>query len=468
MENENIDVQSLEYALTFKTSEDFQKCVDEHPEIERLEDLRDNYYRIHNRYVNLKQNKKINPITFKKVKFNWENLKTKDDFQKFIDDNHIESSSVIWKKYSGFASRAKRLGIKILDLKFHNVPDKYELVTVEDANKFVKDHNINSLNDLKEKYHEEFLLFRNVRDDIEFPYSTLSWKDFKSVEDIQDFIVKNNIKSRTELFKKFPGLLSKIKSLSILDKLEFIEDKPILKYKIKDRFKTVEDINKYISEKGIRTRSQFKKLEDGNCILGYAWRLGWKIKFPEGTRDLSEYKTKEDFQAYIEEHKIQSPSELKKKDSGIYSRMYKKGFNKDVKYVGTRNRSYVETKVAKKLDELGIEYIEQATFSDLKDKGRLRIDFLIESKKLMLEPGDIQHLTPIKQVVGEVFNTLQKHDEMKRNYCKKNGYTIIYYFENGFKKYVSDEEFKRLVSEYPGECYTEETFDQMFDRILSL
>jgi hypothetical protein len=146
MENENIDVQSLEYALTFKTSEDFQKFVDEHPEIERLEDLRDNYYRIHNRYVNLKQNKKIKPITFKKVKFNWENLKTKDDFQRFIDDNKIESSSVIWKKYSGFASRAKRLGIRILDLKFHHVPDKYELVTVEDANKFVKDHNINSLN----------------------------------------------------------------------------------------------------------------------------------------------------------------------------------------------------------------------------------------------------------------------------------------------------------------------------------
>ena len=86
----------------------------------------------------------------------------------------------------------------------------------------------------------------------------------------------------------------------------------------------------------------------------------------------------------------------------------------------------------------------------------------------MIEPGDIQHLKHIEHHVGEDFETIQRHDKMKRDYCKKIGYTMIYYFENGFKKYVNDEEFKRLVSEYPGECYTKETFDQMFKRILSL
>ena len=397
----------------------------------------------------------------RKIKVSWKDYNTKDDFQKFIDENHIESSTVLWKNYIGLVARAKRLGINVgKDLDYH----KKSSVTLEEANKFVKDNNIRSLSELNRKYHEQYLLFVKVRKNIEFPFEEISWEGY-TVEKIQDFINDEGIKSRKEFMERYPTLYWGCHRKDFMKDLVFEKDSAFVKYKLKERFNSVEDIHSYLAETGITRFKQLNSTEEGKAIRNYAYRMGWKIEFLEKPNSWTDYNTKEDFQKYIDENHIQCPAELSR---GFYNRMHDLGFHKEVTYTRDRKRSTLEIKVAKKLEELGIEFEEQVTFSDLKDKARLRIDFIIRSKKLMIEPGDIQHLKHIEHHVGEDFETIQRHDKMKRDYCKKIGYTMIYYFENGFKKYVNDEEFKRLVSEYPGECYTKETFDQMFERILSL
>ena len=247
----------------------------------------------------------------------------------------------------------------------------------------------------------------------------------------------------------------------------FEDDRPFIKYNIKQRFKSINDINEYLSKNNITRYSQLTSTEEGRSIFDYAHRMGWKIKFSYLSKYFN-YNTKEDFQNYIDINNIRSPGEFKKINNGIYNRMNRLGLHKQVKYPEPVRRSLLEIMVAKELDKIGVEYLEQETFPDLKDKALLKIDFLIESKKLVLEPGGIQHLAPCGFVDEKKFKILQKHDKMKRDYFNKKGYTILYLFKNDHPNLVNNEEFNKLVDEYPGECYVVDEIDKFINRIISI
>jgi hypothetical protein len=57
---------------------------------------------------------------------------------------------------------------------------------------------------------------------------------------------------------------------------------------------------------------------------------------------------------------------------------------------------------------------------------------------------------------------------MKRDYFNKKGYTILYLFKNDHPNLVSNEEFNKLVDEYPGECYVVDEIDKFINRIISI
>jgi len=464
---ENIDEHSLEFAQTLKTEEDFQNFVDTHPEIERSIDLRKKYYHIDRRFYNLKRDGILDKdfsIKYKIMLFDWSDYNTKEDFQRFIDENNIESSSVIYEKFGGLAKRASRLKIKLYELKYHieNLSN-----IIEDANKFIKENNIISFKHLEMSYPNKAKEFLVVKKYIDFKIKKDSqWNDYTTAEKVQDFIDSHDIKSRTKFKKSYPGFFNQCVKLDILNLLTFEEDKHFIKYKIKERFKTIEDVYKFLDENGISKSSQLDSTEEGRSIHWFARTNGWKIEFSGKPKDWSDYNTENDFQKFIDENDIRSASEFHEKFTGMYSRLSRLKLNKKVKYPESPGKSTLEIRVSKELDKLGIVYLEQETFPDLKDKSLLKVDFLIESKKLILEPGGEQHLVPCGLVMGERFETLQKHDEMKRKYFKEKGYTILYLFSNS-RKDISDKEFKRLVKEYPGECYTLDNFDSFINRILS-
>ena len=91
-------------------------------------------------------------------------------------------------------------------------------------------------------------------------------------------------------------------------------------------------------------------------------------------------------------------------------------------------RSKGEQKINALLFDHGVNYQTQFWFKDLKDKKYLYFDFAIinddSSIKCLVEYQGIQHYDP--NIIHEVWkDSPQIHDQMKRDYCKKNNITLI-------------------------------------------
>lgn len=90
--------------------------------------------------------------------------------------------------------------------------------------------------------------------------------------------------------------------------------------------------------------------------------------------------------------------------------------------------SFNEQKITKILIDNKIEFATQYTFSDLKDIRALRFDFAIfKNGKLshLIEYNGKQHYEQPKGSWSNDFETLQKHDQMKIEYCKKHNIPLI-------------------------------------------
>lgn len=80
------------------------------------------------------------------------------------------------------------------------------------------------------------------------------------------------------------------------------------------------------------------------------------------------------------------------------------------------------------LEEKDIDYIEEYIFNDCLSikQGKLRFDFFIPSKNIVVEFQGKQHYEPIIRWGGESrFLVQKKNDEIKRNYCKKNNIQLL-------------------------------------------
>lgn len=78
------------------------------------------------------------------------------------------------------------------------------------------------------------------------------------------------------------------------------------------------------------------------------------------------------------------------------------------------------------LYENNIAFDTQKTFDDCRDKKKLRFDFYLPYQNICIEYQGKQHYEPVSKFGGaEYFKLLQFHDQIKRNYCKDNGITLI-------------------------------------------
>jgi len=90
------------------------------------------------------------------------------------------------------------------------------------------------------------------------------------------------------------------------------------------------------------------------------------------------------------------------------------------------NSSKGELFVKKYLKENNIEFIQQHTFENLKIKRRLKCDFFLPKKNVIIEYNGIQHYISKKQFGGkEGLKRTQKSDNLKRLFCSENGINLL-------------------------------------------
>lgn len=109
-------------------------------------------------------------------------------------------------------------------------------------------------------------------------------------------------------------------------------------------------------------------------------------------------------------------------------------------------RNYIgEIKVRNFLTEHDIKFEEQKKFKDCKDSNSLPFDFYIPMYNLCIEYDGIQHFIPTsfkkstKEETLKSFEYIQKHDQIKNNYCKDKGMNLlrIRYDENVEEKLMN-------------------------------
>lgn len=92
------------------------------------------------------------------------------------------------------------------------------------------------------------------------------------------------------------------------------------------------------------------------------------------------------------------------------------------------SQSIGEVTVKKSLESLGVDYVEQKTFEDLRsDKDYpYRYDFYVERYNLLIEYHGRQHYIPIDFIGGEAqLKKQQETDRIKRDYALENGYKYL-------------------------------------------
>lgn len=94
---------------------------------------------------------------------------------------------------------------------------------------------------------------------------------------------------------------------------------------------------------------------------------------------------------------------------------------------GLINNSRGEYWIKYLLDKVNIPYIQQYKPRGLKDLGQLSYDFYIPGKSILIEYQGIQHYKPVPYLGGkQEFKIQQKHDRIKYNYAKKQGFKLLY------------------------------------------
>ena len=108
-------------------------------------------------------------------------------------------------------------------------------------------------------------------------------------------------------------------------------------------------------------------------------------------------------------------------------------------------RSILEENVAIILNEKNINYTQQKTFSWLKNKNKLRLDFYLPDYNIAIECQGGQHFMIAEGFGGkEEFENVKYRDLIKNKLCKENNIRLIYITNKKFKRYLNQKQFNGI------------------------
>lgn len=382
-----------------------------------------------------------------------------------IDELYIDSPDILFvkdlilldnKKWGELDYTVRKTKLK----KFSNT---------EYVNKFIKHNNIENVTDSR-RYKHFTAIYDKIEDrnKLEFlnPKCLSNLDDYSTLEDFQKYIDEHNIQSPSELRNSSDKL-----ALAIDNKISRLHLAKKIKYPNRLRnfseLETINDFQRFIDNNNIQNFTDFKKRFPIEATKLTSLRLARKVTYSGniGHPYEDEFKILEDFQKYVDDNNIRSAKEFSDSSGihhGIYRRMLSLKLNNSVVYPDGRKTSYGETKIIDLLNNLGISYIHDKTADFLSP--RTRLDFRLETYKLVIEYQGVQHFIEMNESCKFISLSEQKEkDRIKYLECITNGYKVLYAafpeLDNTYKKV-------NLNDEYIDKIYT--TIDDLKTEILNI
>ena len=326
------------------------------------------------------------------------------------------------------------------------------LNTLDDFNKFIEENNVKNPKELEKRFSGVYNRARrlNIVDELVYPERKNDWSHFNTPDDFNKFIKENDIKNSSEFKEKFSGGYIKAHKIGILDELVYPERKNDWSH-----LNTIEDFNKFIEESNIKSPSELQEKFSG----GYnkARRLGIlkNLIYENKLNDWSHLNTSEDFNKFIEENNIKSPSELQEKFKSVHHRAQRLGILGDLIYCGKKEQSSWEVYIYNIITNIP-EFIDpkrQVKFKDCKNKRKLPFDIVFSlpnGKIIIIEIQGPRHYT---QIFGEEkYIPTRKNDLIKYRWAKGQNNVYLFYFskpnyrlnENSYFHYIYTSEEELL------------------------
>lgn len=234
---------------------------------------------------------KISDFKFKdNPKEKWTFLKTKEDIEKYLMDNNINEYSDI---NSGLKSLIGRLGYNLKDFKkFYNKKYWYKnFNTIKEIQNYINKNNIKKYSDLRNPLKLRISELGYSRHDFTFKVSNAKdWTMYNTIEDFKLFVENHKeLTSITDYKQKYPGF---VKRLYLLYKLTPSDLGVNSRKSDWSSYNTLEDIQELINNNKIKSKSEFKK-SFGGLVNRMRNKLGIKLKdlsFPTKVSSILERK----------------------------------------------------------------------------------------------------------------------------------------------------------------------------------
>ena len=368
-------------------------------------------------------------------------LNTLSDFQKIVDDNNLKT----FKEFKEQFSKEYYRYLKVIPEQDRNLifppSDKNSLDSLDDFQKYINENHIMSYKEFKLKYKTVYAKYLNKRSNwvvskLIFPIMSVDkYENLQTNEDFQRFIDENGIKSKNEFRKKFSLIQNKFfKTVPREDRnLKFpIEGK----HMYGSSYNNIEDFQKFINENKIPRpivfRVEFPSLYDRFCRIIPSDEKQ-KLVYKARRRSYSDIDSIEKLQLFINDNHVSSRKELHKSFSGLYVKFQSQ--LDSITFNNIDNSSIGENFLKKLFNENNIKFITQKTYSDLRNKLPLRYDFYLPEYNVLVEHHGEGHFGKGRYYTAELI----ENDKKKYDYAIANNIKILYYtiykteyFNNGY------------------------------------
>lgn len=450
---ENIDSKN------FNTLEDFQSFIYKH-NIQNPTEFRKYFPRLYDKLVRLKLAKQVKYCG--KYYADLSYLKLPSDFQKFIDDNNIDTPVEFDRRFGTIYCRLCRLGYaSMVTYKNPRRPNSfYYLKTLEDFQNYIDTNNVQNMKDLKKNHRFvcSMLIRSEFRDKVIFPNVLRKRIKESTLEGFQKFVDDNNIKNASEFNAKYKPYYTKMVKLGLSRSIVYPE--PKYNIELLKNLNKLSDFQDFIDKNDIQSASELLSKFPPVYHKLSTLKLHDQVSYPEEREDLSYLNNPEDFQKFIDENEIKSPLHLFNTRGDIYRRLQRLGFCGQVDYLQS-NKSLGEIEIENLLDSLDLEYVYNQSADFL--SGKTRLDFRLDRYMIAIEYQGMQHFKYVP-----VFNrSLEEQcelDKIKHDECIDAGYIILYASFPAIDRTLRTIDFENL--EYFDKIYT--SFNELKNKILDI